>query len=166
MPRDREFIDQLMELSYDPCFVINAERRIVACNEQFTSMLGLSARQRRSIDGTAFDSLLDLDSTGSASITDCLQTDSNVRVQSVTAHTKAGASLVLDMSALPLRDDAGAVTGVVVLQRDVTDEQRLREKYDQLVAESKAERESLLRIIRDRDAEIERLELKVERGVS
>ena len=124
-------------------------------------MLGLNARQRRSVEGTAYEKLLTLDRAGQACITECLRKDGNVRMQSVSAKGPDGRTLVLDISALPVRNDAGAISGVVVLHRDVTDEQGLRDKYDRLQAEQTSERESLLRIINDRDAELKKLKSKV-----
>jgi hypothetical protein len=126
-------------------------------------MLGLRPAQRRRIEGSSFRDLLQLDATGQSCITDCLSQDQNVRVQSVSARIMDARSLVLDMSALPLRDDHGKVTGVVVLHRDVTDEQRLKDRYNAEKSAHLRERESLLRIISDRDAEIQRLKKQITR---
>ena len=161
MPKDRDFMQLLAKLSYDPFFVIDGHRRVMFYNDAFAAMLGLTARQRRNLEGTPYTKLLELDATGQECLASCLRADDNVQVQSVKAKAPDGREFVLDMSALPIRDDAGAVTGIVVLQRDVTDEQNLREKYDRLRAEQISERESLLRIINDRDAELKRLKNKV-----
>lgn len=157
MPRDQEFIERLAELSYDPFFVVDRERRIVYHNAQFALMLELSAARRRKIVGTQFHDLLLFDATGESCIRRSLESDSNIRVQSVTATGPGNRKMVFDMSACPIRDDAGQVTGVLVLQREVTDEQRLKERYNQVKRDHLAERESLLRIISDRDAEIKKL---------
>ncbi len=151
-----EFIDQLAELSYDPFFVIDQERRVTHFNNPFSVMLGLRGAKRRQIEGTAIHELLELDATGEACVTDSLASDQNVRVQSAKAKLADGRELVLDISALPLRDEAGRVTGVLVLQRDVTDEQRLKERYNQERQDHLNERETLLKIISDRDAEIKK----------
>ena len=155
MPND--FIGLLTEVSYDPFFVIDQQRRITHFNNPFSLMLGLRGAKRRQIEGTPFDELLELDATGHACVTDCLATDTNVRVQSVKATLPDGRELVLDMSALPLKNDTGRITGVLVLHRDVTDEQRLKVRYNQERQEHLNERDTLLKIITDRDLEIKKL---------
>ena len=157
MPGYLDFITRLAEVSYDPFFVIDHEHRITHYNHPLELMLSLSAAERRRIVGTPFEQLLELDDTGQACIRDCLATDSNVRVQSVNGSAVGGRKVVLDLSAVPLRDERGKVSAVLVLFRDVSDEQRLRDRHKQEKREHLAERESLLRIIADRDAEIRRL---------
>jgi PAS domain S-box-containing protein len=156
VPGYLDFITQLAEVSYDPFFVIDQDHRITHYNHPFDLMLALSAADRRKIVGTPFEKLLDLDETAQACIRDCLSSDSNVRVQSATG-TAAGRKIVLDLSTLPLRDERGKVAAVLVLFRDVSDEQRLRDRHKTEKREHLTERESLLRIIADRDKEIERL---------
>jgi len=155
--KDVDFIQQLSALSYDPFFVFDRDRRITHCNDVFAMALGLRVGQRHQIVGRSVRELLELDATGESCISDCLRTDANVRVQSARARLPDGAELRLDISALPLRNDAGEVVGVIVLLRDVTDEQRLKDRYDKERQEHIGERETLLRIIRDRDEEIKRI---------
>ncbi len=161
MPRDRDFIELLTALSYDPVFVVDQDRRITHFNEPFAMMLGLRAAQRRRIEGTVFSDLIEFGDPGQACIADCLSLDRNVRVQSVTARVPDGRELVLEMSALPLRGDDDRITGVVVLHRDVTDEHRLKVRYHEEKEAHLNERESLLRIIKDRDIDIERLKKRL-----
>ena len=161
MPSD--FVALLSELSYDPFFVIDRDRRITAFNKPFSLMLGLRGAKQRQIEGTPYQELLALDATGQACVTDCLASDHNVRVQSVRATLRDRRELVLDMSALPLKDAAGRVSGVLILQRDVTDEQRLKDRYNQSRQEQLNERETLLKIISDRDAEIKKLKRQLAR---
>lgn len=158
-----DFITLLTELSYDPFFVINQERRVTHFNGPFSLMLGLRGARRRRLEGTPFDELMKLDDTGQACVTDCLASDQNVRVQSVRAGLPDGRELVLDMSALPIKNESGRVTGVVVLQRDVTDEQRLKDRYNQERQEHLNERNTLLKIISDRDAEIKKIKKQLGR---
>jgi len=157
VPRDTDFLELLNLVSYDPFVVVDSGRRIIHFNDPFVLMLGLRTTQRRRVEGTVFNELLRLDETGQACITDCLSQDRNVRVQSVDGRVSGGRQLVLDMSALPLRNETGQVTGVLILHRDVTDEQRLKERYNEEKKAHLAERESLLRIISDRDAELKRM---------
>ena len=163
MAKDVDFIIQLNSLSYDPFFVTDRDRRITYGNDVLALTLGVRVGQRHHIEGKFVRELLSFDATGETCITDCLRTDANVRVQSAKAKLPDGRELVLDMSALPLRNDVGQVTGVMVLLRDVTDEQRLKERYIQERNEHVSDRESLLRIIRDRDEEIKRLKRQLGR---
>jgi len=161
--KDVDFITQLVALSYDPFFVIDRERRITHHNDLFALMLGLRSAQRRKLQATPFHEMLKLDDTGRSCITDCLTMDRNIRVQGVMAKGPDGRDLVLDLSALPLRDKEGRVTGVIVLHRDVTDEHRLKERYTHEKQAHLHERESLLRIIGDRDADIKKLKRQLSR---
>lgn len=164
MPKVEEFLEQLTALSYDPFFVIDQDRRVVYCNDLFAVTLGIRAGQRRKLQGQPLSELCALDTTGEACLADCLRTDHNVRVQGATARLPDGRVLTLDLSASPLRDDTGAVTGIIVLGRDVTDEHRLKQRYNQERQEHHDERESLLRIIRDRDHELDRLGKQLRRS--
>jgi PAS domain S-box-containing protein len=155
--KDVDFVAQLNALCYDPFFVIDRDRRVTYGNDVFSMTLGVRVGQRHPIEGRLLRELLAFDETGESCITDCLRTDANIRVESAKAKLADGRILTLDMSALPLRNDQGQVTGLIVMLRDVTDEQRLRDRYMQERNEHLSDRESLLRIIRDRDEELKKL---------
>jgi hypothetical protein len=80
-----------------------------------------------------------------------------VRMNEIRGQTKDGRELVLELSAIPLRNEQGQITGVFVTHRDVTDERRLKERYLEEETEHKKERSGLLRVIEERDTEIEKL---------
>lgn len=164
MAKVDEFLEQLAALSYDPFFVIDRDRRVVYCNDLFAVTLGIRGGQRRRLEGRPLLELCAFDAVGEGCLADCLRGNRNVRVQGATARLADNRELILDLSASPLRDESGAVTGIIVLHRDVTDEHRLKQRYNQERQEHVTERESLLRIIRDRDHQLERLSKQVRRS--
>ena len=58
-------------------------------------------------------------------------------MEEIRGQTPDGRELVLELSAIPLKDENGQTTGVFVTHRDVTDESRLKARYLEEQAEHK-----------------------------
>ena len=161
MVDDKDFIDRLGPVFLDSFFVVDSGRRLVRFNGAFVQMLGFRSAQRRELAGTPCYELLQLDICRDKCIAlQALARDGHVRMEEIRGRAPDGRELVLELSAIPLRDDSGAVSGVFVTHRDVTDERRLKTRALEQQEDHRTERETLLKIIRDRDDELEALRRK------
>jgi PAS domain S-box-containing protein len=159
--KELEFIDRVGPVFFDSYFVVDRERKILKFNDGLVQLLGFRPAQKRRIAGTACYELLKLEICRERCIAlKCLEKDGPVRMEEIRGKTPDGRDIILELSAIPLRDDAGRIEGVMVTHRDVTDERRLKTKYEAEQTERRSEREALLKIIKDRDAEIERMQEK------
>ena len=155
MPNDREAVDRLGKVFFDSYFVVDRERRIETFNEGFVQMLGLRPAERRQIRGSFCYDLLRLEICKDRCIAlEALAKGDHVRKEEIRGTTANGREVVLERSAMPLRDESGQVVGVFVTDRDVTDERRLKTRYLEESEAHRQERDTLLRIIRDRDEDL------------
>lgn len=121
---------------FDSYFVVDKERRIRQHNGVFEQMLGLRPAQRRAIDGSHCFDLLKLEICQDRCIAvECLKRNAPVRMEEIRGKTQSGRDIVLELSAIPLRDETGQVVGVFVTHRDVTDERRLKTRFTDAQAE-------------------------------
>ncbi|MBI3178873.1 MAG: PAS domain-containing protein, partial [Deltaproteobacteria bacterium] len=154
MPNDRDAIERLGKVFFDSYFVVDRERRVESFNEGFVQLLGMRPAERRQIKGTCCYDLLKLEICRDHCIAlEALDKGDHVRKEEIHGTTANGREVVLERSAMPLKDEAGRVVGVFVTDRDVTDERRLKTRYLEETESHRNERETLLKIIRDRDEE-------------
>lgn len=164
MAGDDSFIERLGPVFLDSYFVVDRERKITAFNPALLQLLDLRPTQRREIAGKSCYELLKLDICRDKCVAlQALAKDGHIRVAEIRGKTHDGRDLVLELSAIPLRDAKQRVTGVFVTHRDVTDERRLKTRQIEEKDEHLREREALLKIIRDRDEELTDLRTKVRR---
>lgn len=155
---DHEAINRVGPVFLDSYFVVDRERRITAHNAAFTQMLELRGADRRKLIGSPCYESLRLEICKNNCIAlQCMEKQAPVRMNEIRGQTKDGRELVLELSAIPLRNEQGQITGVFVTHRDVTDERRLKARYLEEETEHKKERSGLLRVIEERDGEIEKL---------
>lgn len=155
---DHEAVNRLGPVFIDSYFVVDRERRVLSHNAAFTQMLELRGADRRKVKGSPCYESLRLEICKQDCIAlQCMEKQAPVRMNEIRGQTKEGRELVLELSAVPLRNDQGQITGVLVTHRDVTDERRLKERYLEEETEHKKERSGLLRVIEERDTEIEKL---------
>ncbi len=158
---DQKAIARLRRVFFDSYFIVDAERRVLDFNESFVQLLGLRPAQRRGIKGTPCHKLLNLTICRKGCIAlECLARNGPVRKEEIQGETPSQRTLVLELSAIPLRDEADNVTGVFVTHRDVTDERRLKTRYLEAVDAHAKERAALLKIIKEREEEFEELRLR------
>jgi PAS domain S-box-containing protein len=144
---DRDAINRFGAVFFDSYFVVDKDRRITSHNAVFEQMLGLRPAQKRSVDGTHCFELLQLEICKERCIAvECLKKNAPVRMEEIKGKTPSGRDLVVEISAIPLRDDTGNIAGVFVTHRDVTDERRLKTRFkesqvehEQKLAEVKAQ---------------------------
>lgn len=140
----------------DSWFIVDPERRIQEYNQTFAQMLDLRPGERRRLAGTHCYERLRLEICRDNCIAlETLKRGGHVRMEEIRGTTPEGRELVLELSAVPLRDAEGNITSVFVTHRDVTDERRLKARYLEEQTDHRRERASLLRIIEDRDVELE-----------
>jgi PAS domain S-box-containing protein len=159
---DQEAVEKLGPVFIDSYFVVDRDRRILNHNGTFTQMLELRGADRRKAKGSPCYDLLRLEICQNGCIAlQCMEKNAPVRMNEIRGRTKDGRELVLELSAMPIRDANGQTTGVLVTHRDVTDERRLKERYLEEETEHKKERLGLLRVIEERDVEIEKLQQRL-----
>lgn len=164
MADDLDALRRIGTVLIDSFFVVDQDRRITEFNKRLVEMLGLRPSERRSLPGShCYDNLkLEICSDRCIAL-ECLKRDAPVTMEEISGQTRNGREVVLTLSATPLRDEAGAVTGVLVTHRDITDERRLKTKFIEEQEAHEKEREALLRIIKDRDQTIEKLQAKAKK---
>jgi PAS domain S-box-containing protein len=155
---DEALLDRLGAVFLDSYFVVDRNRRIVRFNEHFVQLVGFRAAQRRQVPGRQCFDLLKLEICRERCIAlACLEKNAPVRMSEIKGSTPDGRALVLELSAVPMRDETGHISGVFVTHRDVTDERNLKERSVEDAQQAKVQRETLLKIIQEKDEEIARL---------
>ncbi len=158
MADDMEAVARLGPVFFDSYFVVDHDRRIRAHNPGFVQLLGLRQAQRRTIMGTQCFELLKLEICKDRCIAvECLKRNAPVRMEEIQGQTPSGRELVLELSAVPLRNAEGIVTGVFVTHRDVTDERRLKTRYLEEKAEHAQKLETLERRVAEQEQELVQL---------
>lgn len=158
MAGDERFIERLGQVFLDSYFVVDRNRRITHFNESFVQLIGFRPAQRRTIAGSQCFELLRLEICRERCIAlTCLERNAPVRMEEIQGKAPDGRDLVLELSAVPIRDEREQIVGVFVTHRDVTDERRLKTRYLEQQQEHKNKVEALLQIIRDKDEELARL---------
>jgi PAS domain S-box-containing protein len=133
---DLDTIGRFGAVFFDSYFVVDKDRRIQKHNTVFEQMLGLRPAQRRAVDGAHCYELLQLEICKDRCIAvECLKRNAPVRMEEIKGKTPSGRELVLELSAIPLREESGAVVGVFVTHRDVTDERRLKTRFTEAQAD-------------------------------
>ena len=127
-------LESVVEISPDPIFVLDVDGRIELWNDAAEDVFGYS---RDEVIGTQLQSLGLLDAVQSGSFEDRfarLLSGETIRDLRVTRRAKNGDVLQLELSAAPLRDAAGTVTGVVAAAQDVTERTNRIQKLEQYEA--------------------------------
>lgn len=158
MSDDYEALERLKGIFLDSYFTVDRERNIQEFNASFVQMLDLNPGERRRLkNGKCYDWLkLEICKDKCIALR-CLDEQRPVRMQEIRGRSAAGRVLVVELSAVPLRNESGEITGVLVTHRDVTDERRLKSRFSEEQDYHKRERSSLLRVIEERDEEVRRL---------
>jgi PAS domain S-box-containing protein len=153
---DEKFLERFGAVFLDSYFVVDRNRRISQFNEAFVQMIGYRPAQKRHVPGSHCFDLLKLEICRERCIAlTCLERNGPVRMEEIRGKTPDGRDLVLELSAVPVRNEKGEVNGVFVTHRDVTDERRLKDRYLAEQQEQRTKVESLLKIIRDKDEELD-----------
>jgi PAS domain S-box-containing protein len=155
---DREFISRIGPVFLDSYFIVDQDLKIQDFNQAFTQMLDLRGAERRKLTGSFCYEKLRLEICKDKCIAvEAMKKNAPIRMEEIRGTTPDGRELVLELSAIPLRDASGQAKSVFVTHRDVTDERRLKARYHEEQTEHRRERGALLRIIEDRDVENENL---------
>lgn len=156
MSSDEEFVKRFGAVFLDSYFVVDKDRHLLGFNQAFSQMLELRPSERRKLIGEHCYDKLRLEICKDRCIAlEAIKKDSAVRMEEIRGTTAEGRELVLELSAIPLKDENGQTTSVFVTHRDVTDERRLKARYLDEQSDHRRERSSLLRIIEDREIELE-----------
>jgi PAS domain S-box-containing protein len=156
MSDDKDAINRIGAVFLDSYFVVDQELRIQSFNPAFPQMLGLRAAERRKLVNSFCYDHLKLEICRDRCIAlEAINNKAAVRMNEIRGERPDGSELILELSAIPLKNDKGEVDGVFVTHRDVTDERRLKARYLEAQEHNKKERSALLKIIEERDVELE-----------
>ncbi len=137
----------------DSWFVCDAERNIVDFNRTFHSMLPRA--QARNLKGKKCYDVLKLDICKDRCIAEqCWREKKQIRLDEISGRPDGDQPRRYILSALPIFDDSGRRVGALEIQRDVTDQAQVQEKYKEMLEEEAAEREQLKTQIRARTREL------------
>ena len=127
-------LESIVEISPDPIFVLDEDGRIELWNDAAEDVFGYS---RADVVGKQLRSLDIIRTTQRGSFENRLTrllSGETIRDLTVTRQTRDGSSLQLEISATPLTDATGAVTGVVAAAKDVTERRNRIRKLEQYEA--------------------------------
>lgn len=140
----------------DSYFVVDADRRIVDFNRAFYSMLPKPVA--RGLKGKRCYDVLKLEICRDRCIAhQCWRDRRHVRLDEISgrvAGDEQERELRFILSAVPVTDEDGEPVGAVEIQRDVTDEALVQEKYKQMLESEARERERLATQIKARTREL------------
>ncbi len=141
------------DILLDSYFVCDGERNIVDYNRAFFSLFPRTVA--RTLKGKKCYEVLALNICKDRCIAEqCWQEKRQVRLDEIEGQPSEGDKLRFNLSAMPIFDDAGNVIGALELQRDVTDEASVQEKYQEMLDNEARERERLVTQIRSRTKEL------------
>lgn len=140
----------------DSYFVVDTELKIVDFNRAFYAML---PRQiARGLKGKKCFEVLELNVCSDNCIAkQCWATSKQVRLDEITGTIigdAEAAKMRFILSAVPITDASGAHIGALEIQRDVTVEANVQEKYQEMLENEAMERERLATLIRMRTKEL------------
>ncbi len=140
----------------DSYFVVDHERNIVDFNRTFYAML--PRQVARGLKNKKCYDVIELNICRDNCIAhQCWQTKNRVRLDEISgsiAGDPDGQKYRFILSAVPITDDAGNPVGALEIQRDVTDEAEVQNKYQEMLETEAEERERLATQIRARTKEL------------
>ena len=171
-PALERFIQQFKSTSdalIDSWFVCDAERRIVDYNRAFFAIF--PRQEARTLKGRTCAEVMNLSICKEACIANqCWREHRHVRLDEIDGkpigQQEDAAKRRYVLSAIPIFDDEGKQVGALEIQRDVTDEASVQDKYRKMLDNEARERERLAGQIRARTKELldtNQLLLKVQR---
>ncbi|MCS6913245.1 MAG: PAS domain-containing protein [Myxococcales bacterium] len=159
-PALERFLQQFKATSdaiIDSWFVCDAERNIVDYNRIFYAMF--PRHEARTLKGRKCADVLRLSICHSSCIAEqCWREKRHVRLDEITGqplgHPDDQPQRHFVLSAIPILDDHGNSVGALEIQRDVTDEALVQDKYRRMLDNEARERERLMGQIRARTKEL------------
>jgi two-component system, NtrC family, sensor kinase len=94
----------------------------------------------------------------------CIEAGDSVRFDEVKGTTKTGEELTLIVTAIPVRDSKGQIIAVLEMQRDVSDEAKIHQKYKVLLEKEQRAKEELERLVEARTAELRKANEELKRA--
>ena len=151
-----DFLQRFLSVSdvlLDSYFVCDHERTIVDYNRAFFALFPRTVA--RTLKGKKCYEVLALNICKDRCIAEaCWREKRQVRLDEIEGQPQDGKKTRFILSALPIFDDAGNVVGALELQRDVTDEATVQEKYQEILDHEARERERLVTQLRARTSEM------------
>ncbi len=171
-PAMERFLQQFKATSdalIDSWFVCDAERNIVDYNRAFFSMF--PRHEARTLKGRKCQEVMNLSICQESCIAEqCWREHRHVRLDEIDGKpiglAEDAPKRRYVLSAIPIFDDEGKHIGALEIQRDVTDEASVQDKYRKMLDNEARERERLAGQIRTRTKELldtNQLLLKVQR---
>lgn len=149
-----ERIKAVSDVIIDSYFLVDTERTILDFNQTFYAMLPRSVG--RGLKGKKCYDVLNLDICQERCIAkQCWEAKRQVRLDEISGKVATtDRTLTFILSALPLLGEDGQPVGALVIQRNVTDEAQVQQKYQEMLENEKRERERLMHIIRSRTKDL------------
>lgn len=138
--------DEVARGAVEAIAVLNPEGRIVYANPSWRELLGVEARE---IEGTSLDQTSHPEDSArlATAIAEALGGE-RVAAKLVRVQHRTGMYREVEMSAGPLRDDEGQLTGAVVILHDITEERQAARLKEHLLAAASHEMRTPLASIR------------------
>ena len=137
---------QISDVVIDAYFITDAEGRILDYNRAFFAFFSRSVARKLKTMTVSEAIPMERDV-----VSECMQTGRHVRLDEIPIRAKGAADeLRVILSAIPLKGADDAVTGSLVILRNVTDEAMIQVKYQEMLETEARERERLVEQIKDR----------------
>lgn len=127
----------LMSAMAEGVMVVDSDRRIQLFNQAAQNTSGWDEASAQNLDWTAVMNLMAGDQPlqpGQDPVSLALQTGQSQSADNLTLTTRAGHKIPLYMSASPVFDGQGAVTGAITLFRDISKEKEVERQKDEFVS--------------------------------
>ncbi len=148
-----EVIRALQGAFLDAWVVVDLDMRVIAFNRAFFTLF--PKRIARKLEGRVLGEVLPFTFGGAAlhPAAECIEKGGNVRYDEVEGKYEGGERQNFIVSATPL-GEAAAVSGALVVLRDVTDEAAIQSKYRDMIGEEADERSDLRDVLARRTREL------------
>jgi PAS domain S-box-containing protein len=149
----------------DAAFVMDLERKILSFNRPLTRLHQMDRRQIKDIEGGFCRDFVSMEICDKSCILrKCVEAGDSVRFDEVRGRTKDGQELTLIVTAIPVRNPEGQIVAVLEMQRDVSDEAKIHEKYKVLLEKEQRAKEELERLVEARTAQLRRTNEELKRA--
>jgi PAS domain S-box-containing protein len=158
MTDDLAALERIGAAFMDSYFVVDQELRLRAFNSAFPEMLGIPPAERPELRHTFCYDSVKLEICRDRCIAlEAIRKNGPVRMSLIPGERPDGSNILLELAAVPLHNAAGEVEGVLVTHRDITETHQAAQKLATGLEQHRKERASLLKVIEERDREIEAL---------
>ena len=141
----------------DSAFILDEDRKILEFNRPFVKLHEVEPRNVRGIHHSLCREHVDLEICENQCILKtCLEANDTVRFDEVKGRTRSGEELTLIVTAIPIKDADGKIVSVLEIQRNVSDEAKIHDKYKVLFEKEKKAKETLEKLVEERTSALKK----------